>query len=159
MYRRRRLVLFSWLLALVGAFALSSAFSGDFQADAGVSTVTADVQRLLAEMTTVPHVVGADDPYATTGSVSQDGRVLVAQRLIDLGTQAERPGIDIAVGGQAIQTAESGAIGSEGIGLLAAAVILLPTFGSVVAAGLPIMVAIAGLALSGTGSSPRAWAS
>jgi RND superfamily putative drug exporter len=39
-------------------------------------------------------------------------------------------------------------IGSEGIGLAAAAVILLLTFGTVVAAGLPIVVAIAGLAVS-----------
>jgi RND superfamily putative drug exporter len=196
MYRRRGRVLVSWLLALAGAFALSSAFSGDFEADytapgsdskqaqqlletrfparsgevvnvvvladAGVSTVTADVARLLAEMVTAPHVVSADDPYATPGSVSPNGRMLVAhlrldvdlpvdlpaadaQRLIDLGAQAERPGIDVAVGGQAIQTAEAGAIGSEGIGLLAAAVILLLTFGSVVAAGLPIVVALAGL--------------
>jgi len=199
MYRRRRLVLFSWLLALVSAFVLSSAFSGAFaadytspgsdskqaqelletrfparsgevvnvvvRADAGVSAVTSDVRRLLGEMTTVPHVVGADDPYATPGSISRDGRALVAhlrldvdlpvdmpaadsQRLVDLGTRAERPGVEIAVGGQAIQTAESGAIGSEGIGLVAAALILLLTFGSVVAAGLPIVVAVAGLALS-----------
>ena len=46
--------------------------------------------------------------------------------------------------------AEQGEIGSEGIGLAAAAIILLITFGSVVAAGLPILVAVAGLAVSST---------
>jgi hypothetical protein len=46
--------------------------------------------------------------------------------------------------------AEQGEIGSETIGLAAAAVILLLTFGSVVAAGLPIVTAVAGLAVSGT---------
>jgi RND superfamily putative drug exporter len=40
--------------------------------------------------------------------------------------------------------AEQGEIGSEGIGLAAATIILLITFGSVVAAGLPILVAVAG---------------
>jgi putative drug exporter of the RND superfamily len=199
MYRRRRLVLLAWILAIAGAFALSSAFSGDFEADytapgsdsrqaqellgsrfparsgevvnvvvradAGVSTVSTDVRDLLARMKNVPHVVRTEDPYTTPGSIAEDGRTLIArlrldvdlpvdmppadaQRLIDLGDQAERSGVEIAVGGAAIQTAESGAIGSEGIGLLAAVVILLLMFGSVVAAGLPILVALAGLALS-----------
>ena len=52
--------------------------------------------------------------------------------------------------GRASQQAEQGEIGSEGIGLAAAAIILLITFGSVVAAGLPILVAVAGLAVSST---------
>jgi RND superfamily putative drug exporter len=56
----------------------------------------------------------------------------------------------VALGGQTIQQAEQGAIGSEGLGLAAAAIILLVTFGSVVAAGLPILVAVAGLAVSST---------
>src|SRR5262249_55927553 len=43
-----------------------------------------------------------------------------------------------------------GAVGSEGIGFAAAAIILLLTFGTVVAAGLPILVAVAGLAVSST---------
>ena len=44
----------------------------------------------------------------------------------------------VALGGQAIFLAEGGSVGSEGIGLAVAALILLLTFGSVVAAGLPI---------------------
>ena len=60
-----------------------------------------------------------------------------------------RPAVSqVALGGQSIQQAEQGAIGSEVIGIAAAAIILLLTFGSVVAAGLPILVAIAGLAVS-----------
>ena len=50
----------------------------------------------------------------------------------------------------ASSSAEQGEIGSEGIGLAAATMILLLMFGSVVAAGLPILVAVAGLAVSGT---------
>jgi RND superfamily putative drug exporter len=43
---------------------------------------------------------------------------------------------------------EAAPIGSEGLGLAVAAVILLLTFGSVVAAGLPIVIAVTGLSVS-----------
>ena len=71
-----------------------------------------------------------------------------SQELLDLADRASTDGLTVSVGGQSIQQAEQGAIGSEGIGLAAAAIILLLMFGSVVAAGLPILVAVAGLAVS-----------
>ena len=107
-------------------------------------------------------------PTPTPGSIAPDGRTLVAharldvvnppdmpvadsQRMLDLADAASTgPGSHVALGGQSIQQAEQGDIGSEGIGLAAAALILLLTFGSVVAAGLPILVAVAGLAVSST---------
>ncbi len=55
---------------------------------------------------------------------------------------------EVALGGQSVEQAEQGDIGSEGIGMVAAAIILLLMFGSVVAAGLPILVALVGLAVS-----------
>ena len=73
-----------------------------------------------------------------------------SQRLIDLADAASANGVQVSLGGQTIEQAEQGAIGSEGIGIAAAAIILLLTFGSVVAAGLPIVVAVAGLAVSST---------
>src|SRR5262245_56736781 len=73
-----------------------------------------------------------------------------SKRLLEAAQAAERPGLDVALGGQTIQAAEEGAIGSEAIGIAAAAIILLLTFGTVVAAGLPILVAVAGLAVSST---------
>ena len=123
------------------------------------------VSALLADLAKVPHVAGVDDPYATPGSVSPDGHTLVAhvrldvvnppdmpvpasQRMIDIADQASGQGIQVALGGQTIEQAEQGAIGSEGLGLAAATLILLITFGSVVAAGLPVLVAVAGLAVS-----------
>src|SRR4051794_30393126 len=126
-----------------------------------------DARRLLGELADLPHVVGADDPYRTPGALSPDGRTVVAhvrldvvnpvdmpvqdsQKMIDLADQASHAGLQVALGGQTIEQAEQGAIGSEGIGLAAAALILLITFGSVVAAGLPIIVAVAGLAVSST---------
>ena len=127
----------------------------------------ADVQALLADLAEVPHVAGIDDPYANPAGVSPDGRTLVAhvrldvvnapdmpiadsERMLEIADDASRPGLEVALGGQTVQQAEQGEIGSEGIGLAAATVILLITFGSVVAAGLPILVAVAGLAVSAT---------
>ncbi|MBB5788504.1 MMPL family transporter [Jiangella mangrovi] len=128
--------------------------------------VQADVTALLDELRTQPHVVAVDDPYTTPGGIAQSGDILVAtvnldvvlpddmpveetEELLAMADAAERPGLEIALGGQTVALAEQGEIGSEAIGMAAAAVILLITFGSVVAAGLPLIVAVAGLALSG----------
>src|SRR5262249_27180412 len=79
-----------------------------------------------------------------------DMPVADSKKLLAAAQAAERPGLDVALGGQTIKAAEKGAVGSEGIGIAAAAIILLLTFGTVVAAGLPILVAVAGLAVSST---------
>ena len=69
--------------------------------------------------------------------------------MLDVAEDASR-GLEVALGGQTMHQGEQGDIGSEAIGFAAAAIILLLMFGSVVAAGLPILVAIAGLAVSST---------
>ncbi|WP_426502099.1 MMPL family transporter [Dactylosporangium sp. McL0621] len=135
------------------------------RADGGVAGVQGEVQALLAALAKAPHVTAAEDPFTKPGAIAGDGRTLAAdlrldvtnpddmpvadsQRLLDIAHAAEHPGLTVALGGQSIQRAEQGAIGSEGIGLAAAIVILLLMFGSVVAAGLPVIVAVAGLAVS-----------
>ncbi len=132
--------------------------------DEGIRT---DVRALLADLADMPHVDTVDDPYAAPGGISADGRTLVAhihldvvnpvdmpvaesEEMIALAEAAERPGLEVALGGQTVTQGEAAEIGSEGIGLAAATIILLITFGSVVAAGLPILVAVAGLAVSST---------
>jgi putative drug exporter of the RND superfamily len=129
--------------------------------------VRSDVTALIDELETLPHVAAVDDPYATPGSVSEDGRTLIArlnldvvnpvdmpvedtEQLLAAADAAERPGLEVALGGQSVQLAEEEEIGSEMIALVVAALILLVTFGTVVAAGLPLGVALAGLAVSGT---------
>jgi RND superfamily putative drug exporter len=129
--------------------------------------VRAGVDRLLADIATVPHVVAAPSPYGLPGSVSPDGRtgqaavrldvpnpdampVADTERIIALADAVDRPGMQVALAGQVVQSASAGEIGSEGIGIAAAAVILLLVFGSVVAAGLPILVAVVGLGVSGS---------
>jgi RND superfamily putative drug exporter len=129
--------------------------------------VRTDVAALLGELAGMPHVAAVDDPYTSPGGVSPDGRTLLARVNLDVANPvdmpvedsrqllaaaqaAQRPGLEVALGGQAIRFAEQNEVGSEMVGLLAAAVILLVTFGSVVAAGLPLGTALGGLAVSGT---------
>ncbi|MEZ5092063.1 MMPL family transporter [Nocardioides sp.] len=135
--------------------------------DAGVDGARSQIEQVLTELGRVPHVVGVSDPFQDPAGVSADGTTAVAhlrldvenpvdmpvedsQRMLDIAADSTGPGLQVALGGQSIQQAEQGEIGSEGLGLAAAAIILLLMFGSVVAAGLPILVALAGLAVSGT---------
>jgi putative drug exporter of the RND superfamily len=129
--------------------------------------VRSDVTAMLDELRGLPHVAAVDDPYTTPGGISEDGRTLIARlnldvvnpvdmpiedtdKLLAAADDAERPGLDVALGGQTIQQAEQEEVGSEMIALVVAALILLVTFGTVVSAGLPLGVALAGLAVSGT---------
>jgi putative drug exporter of the RND superfamily len=129
------------------------------QADVVSSTLDAIGQQ--------PHVVAVTNPLQTPGAVSQDGAIGYAQVAYDrpaddLGTEpydrlesvverARAPGLDVEIGGEyASWGSQSEPGSSEAIGLLAAIVILLIAFGSVVAMGLPIGTAVIGLA-SGTG--------
>ncbi|MET1059202.1 MAG: MMPL family transporter, partial [Nocardioides sp.] len=139
------------------------------RADGGLDdpATRAEVQALLADLGDQPHVASVEDPFTTPGAISPDGRTLVAhakldvvnpvdvpiadsEKMIKIAEEADRPGLDVALGGQTITQGEAAEIGSEAIGFAAAAVILLLMFGSVVAAGLPLLVAIAGLAVSST---------
>ncbi|MDT5115113.1 MAG: putative drug exporter of the superfamily [Mycobacterium sp.] len=128
--------------------------------------VHARVEALLDQLKGMPHVAEVEDPYASGAAVSPDGRTLDArlyldvanpndmptadtERLLAAAKEAEGDGLKIALGGGAIQRADQAKPGStEIIGLIAAAAVLLITFGSVVAAGLPLAIAIGGLVVS-----------
>ena len=113
------------------------------RADGGVDAAEGDVQALLAELADVPHVAGVDDPYTTPGGIAPNGETLIAhlrldvvnpvdmpiadsERMLEIADAAEADGLDVALGGQTIATAEQGEIGSEMIGIVAAAIILSP---------------------------------
>ncbi|MCC6222937.1 MAG: MMPL family transporter [Thermoleophilia bacterium] len=127
------------------------------------------VERALAAAAAVPGVESAGDPYATeSGELSDDGRIAYAD------VQFDRPGFEVpkddverleqdvlaAVAGSPVQAEFTGAVigaseqpetgTSELLGLVAAVVILVIVFGSVVAMGLPILLALVAL---GTGLS------
>ena len=130
-------------------------------------SVRSRIQPMLTGVADLPHVSGVVSPYSAAGGqqVSADGRIAFAavnfdqrgfdvskadaQRVIDVAKSADSPDVDVELGGQAIQQAEQQALGTAtAVGLLAAVVILLITFGSLVAMGLPIATALLGL---GTG--------
>jgi putative drug exporter of the RND superfamily len=69
------------------------------------------------------------------------------KRLIALAHQYSGGGTEILLGGNVVRNAEGGG-SPEGVGLIAAAVVLLIAFGSIVAAGLPLAVALFGLGIS-----------
>ena len=52
--------------------------------------------------------------------------------------QRSGDGVRVALGGQAIGNAQRGEVSSETVGFAIAALVLLMTFGSIVASGLPI---------------------
>jgi RND superfamily putative drug exporter len=123
------------------------------------------VEALLGQLAGMPHVAEVEDPYSTGSSVSPDGRTLMARVYLDVANPNDMPiedtakllaaaedaeggGLEIALSGQAVQLAEAPGGSTEMIGLIAAAVILLLTFGSLVAAGLPLAMAIGALVVS-----------
>ncbi|MGZ8592994.1 MAG: MMPL family transporter, partial [Actinomycetota bacterium] len=110
-----------------------------------------------------PHVVQVTNPLETPGTLSQDERIGYAQVAYDLpadqlGTDAyepleaaveaaRTPAVDIEIGGEYAGWGAQEEPGStELIGLLAAVVIILIAFGSLVAMALPIGTAVVGLA-------------
>ncbi|HEY7961394.1 MAG TPA: MMPL family transporter [Solirubrobacteraceae bacterium] len=130
--------------------------------------VRARMSRAFAQIAKLPHVAGVLSPYAGAAAgraISADGRVAFATVVFDqkantlpknaakpviaVAQSARRPGLQVELGGQAIeQTQQPGFALSTAIGLFAAIVVLLLTFGSLVAMGLPILTALFGL---GTG--------
>jgi putative drug exporter of the RND superfamily len=144
----------------------SPAQSGDtvqvvLQDAGGLSTPpTRDrVEKMLGEVRALPHVAGVRDPYADPAAISRDGTIGYAtvtldgrsedvpaqdvRRIIDTARAAGGDGLRVELGGAAVRNAEAKAGGTaEGVGLLAALVVLVLLFGSLLAASLPIVIAI-----------------
>ena len=128
------------------------------------AAVKARIQRLLDRVGKLEHVVSIASPYAGVPTISRDGRIAFASVQFDrrgtalpkpliadltsLVSAANRPDLQVEAGGRVIQFAELEGPGgrAELIGLLVAIVVLLVSFGSVVAAGLPIVTALLALA-------------
>jgi RND superfamily putative drug exporter len=122
------------------------------QSDAAAATIT-DVSAAAAR---VDRVTGVQAPV-----VSTDGTVALAtvqldataekvpmttiRELMTIAREADRAEMAVEIGGAAVQNAEGSEAGSEQIGMVAALVILLIAFGSLLAAGIPIVVALFGV--------------
>jgi RND superfamily putative drug exporter len=72
------------------------------------------------------------------------------EKLIAAAERNSGDGLEIKLGGDPIYAAQEAA-SPEGIGFLGAAIVLLIAFGSVVAAGLPLVIALVGLGISSGG--------
>jgi putative drug exporter of the RND superfamily len=126
--------------------------------------IRARIAPILARIARLPHVAGVTSPYARgdAGAISRDGRIAFAtvtfdrqaaalpksavERVISAAEQARAPDLEVALGGQAIEAVQTTSLGgATALGLAAAIVVLLITFGSVVAMGLPIVTALLGL--------------
>jgi RND superfamily putative drug exporter len=130
------------------------------------------IEPLLAKVGKDPHVVSVVSPYTQAGAVqvSKDRRTAFAvvnydkranllpdnagKPVLDAINALKLPGAQIAAGGQVIENAEGFSIGpATAVGVIAALIILLITFGSLITAGMPLITAgfglITGIALVG----------
>jgi putative drug exporter of the RND superfamily len=126
------------------------------------------MSAVFAEVARLPHVTNVISPYtgaAAGKSISANGKIAFAtvvfdekanllpksapERVVRTARAAARPGLQVELGGQAIEATEQAGFGvSTAVGLLAAIVVLLLTFGSLIAMSMPIVTALFGL---GTG--------
>src|SRR4051794_3818121 len=129
--------------------------------DAAVKT---KVTQMLGAVAKLPSVTGVTGMYSQQGAtqVSADGRTAYAtvqfdkqanelalpdiQKVVDTAQAARGDGLQVELGGQAIEQASQAPPGnSELIGIAAAAIILFLAFGSLLGMLLPLLVAMAGV--------------
>ncbi|WPO70851.1 MMPL family transporter [Streptomyces sp. KN37] len=119
-----------------------------------------DAVRALGE---APQVERVTNPYET-GSVSKDGTTAYAQvsygvtvneltdasreSLMDTVEEARASALTVETGGNAVSEKAAGGHSSEAIGLAVAAVVLVITFGALIAAGLPLLTALLGVGVA-----------
>jgi RND superfamily putative drug exporter len=131
-----------------------------WESAAGAREAKARIDRFVAEASRTDGIGDVSAPrYSEDGTIgllrleldrrSMDIETESGTKLIDLAEEASGNGLRIELGGNLISEAEEGAP-PEMFGLAAAALVLLIAFGSVVAAGLPLLVAIFGLGISAT---------
>lgn len=125
----------------------------------------AAIEESVAALSKVPKVASAGDPFATK-AVSEDGRIAYSsiqfganpqdvteeetaaiERATEAATEA---GLQVEYGGSAATVEAEAPIG-EVIGIAVALVVLAITFGSLLAAGLPILTGVLGVAVGAMG--------
>ena len=135
--------------------------SGSVRAPAVRDRITA----MLDKVAHAPAVASVTSPYSARGAaqVSQDGQIAYATvifdapqaslpvpdvtRVVHLAEAARAPGVQVDIGGPAVENALRPSVGiSAAVGVIAAAIVLLISFGSLLAMLLPLAIAIAALA-------------
>ena len=136
-----------------------------YKAESGVESpaVKQKMEAVFTKVDALPHVSEVASPYDSGGAaaISKDGKIAYAtvqydvssdklekddlKKLVAISRAADGSGLQVAVGGAPIEEVrgeEEGGDISFLVGLLAAVVILLLTFGSAVAMGLPLLTAL-----------------
>ncbi|MFD5480735.1 MMPL family transporter [Streptomyces hawaiiensis] len=121
-----------------------------------------EVAALVADLSKAPEVVRVSDPFAG-GAVSEDGTTAytvvtydvaaaeVSDRahdaLLKAAAEARADGLTVEMGGDAVPVDQALGGTAELIGIGVSAVILVLTFGSLVAAGMPLITALIGVGI------------
>ncbi|WP_345733026.1 MMPL family transporter [Cryptosporangium minutisporangium] len=112
------------------------------------------IRGLLDRVADEEGVRAVSDPFAGPGSVAPDGRTALATVTLESAPGESDPevvaalidteldGYQVEWGGDAVRAANESGGPAEGIGLLAAIVILVPLFGSLLAAAMPLVTAV-----------------
>jgi putative drug exporter of the RND superfamily len=134
-----------------------------FEAPAGITSPAARprIQSVLDQVAKVPGVVSVQSPFDQPQLVSKDGTIARADvqwskratevsgssldQFLKIVDSSSGDGVRVEAGGRVVAQNEQPAFGSEMFGLLAAVLILLIAFGSVIAMGLPLLAAAFGL--------------
>ncbi|MET7898578.1 MMPL family transporter [Streptomyces mirabilis] len=134
-----------------------------FEAPAGQKLTSAanktELQSLVAKLEKSPQVSSVSEPFAD-GQISKSGTIAytevsykVAQTDVsdaahevqaEVVTQGEKAGLTVSLGGNAVKDEAKSKL-AELLGLAVAAVALVITFGSLIAAGLPLLTAVLGV--------------
>ncbi|MCB0999252.1 MAG: MMPL family transporter, partial [Acidimicrobiales bacterium] len=129
-----------------------------FEDSRGIDAAGPAIEDFLAEVRSIPGVFAVTSPL-TDGQRSADGTVATAEVNFDVDAGADTVVAEIADAADGLRATgtevdfssfwfqEFVMPASEGFGLLAAVVILLIAFGSVVAMGLPLVTAVVGIAV------------
>jgi uncharacterized membrane protein YdfJ with MMPL/SSD domain len=124
--------------------------------------VRAQVTAALVPFARAAHVTSVSDPYSTPGQISRDGHIAFATvqfgiqgssiangealALISDAKAASVKGTTFSIGGDVIDLAQAPYGGpTDGIAVVAAAIILLIAFGSLLAMALPVVTALLGI--------------
>jgi putative drug exporter of the RND superfamily len=124
--------------------------------------VQARVTSALVPFSHAAHVTAVGSPYQAPGQISADGHIAFATiqfgvpgtsisnaealSLMHDARAASGHGVTFALGGDVVDQAETPYGGpTEGVGVLAAAIVLLIAFGSLLAMGLPVLTAVLGI--------------
>ena len=137
-----------------------------FHTSTPIAANEAAINHVVDSLQTLAHVQSVTGPFSPDGAHQISSHADIAYAVVQFDTttanlpssainhvietaqSAQRPGFQVELGGAPISSVAAAAPGaSEGIGIMAAILIMLLAFGSVVAMGLPIITALFGLGI------------